>query len=84
MLRGLREWLPAVDRSAEAGFRDAARALVPQDLQASASGADDVPRRELIDPGTPPRSPRRTPPAPRRTSELHSLVFLRHWLEKWS
>lgn len=83
----LREWLPAsvLDRP-KMGFAMPLGSWLRGDLRglgAAAAGSDAL--GELIDPSfTAGLVAGSGVGAPARTAELHSLVFLGHWLEKWS
>ena len=83
----MRQWLPSsiLDRPKQ-GFAMPLGRWFRGDLQglADSGGANDV-LAELVDPRhTAAVAAAHRNGAPGRTSELHSLVFLRHWLEKWS
>lgn len=83
----MRQWLPSsiLDRPKQ-GFAMPLGRWFRGDLQglADSGSANDV-LAELVDPRhTDAVAAAHRNGAPGRTSELHSLVFLRHWLEKWS
>jgi asparagine synthase (glutamine-hydrolysing) len=88
VLRGaLREWLPSsvLDRPKQ-GFAMPLGRWLRGDLQgfADSAGPNDA-LAELVDPRhTAAVAAAHAAGATETTSELHSLVFLRHWLEKWS
>jgi asparagine synthase (glutamine-hydrolysing) len=88
VLRGaLREWLPSsvLDRPKQ-GFAMPLGRWFRGDLQelADSAGPNDA-LAELVDPRhTAAVAAAHAAGATGTTSELHSLVFLRHWLEKWS
>jgi asparagine synthase (glutamine-hydrolysing) len=88
VLRGaLRQWLPSsiLDRPKQ-GFAMPLGRWFRGDLQGFAeSGSPHDVLAELVDPRhTAAVAAAHGAGASGRTSELHSLVFLRHWLEKWS
>jgi len=88
VLRGaLREWLPAsiLDRRKQ-GFAMPLGRWLRGDLRGLASGIEsNQPLAEMVDPGhTGAVVKAHWAGDAGTTAELHSLVFLGHWLERWS